>query len=1111
MFRKNLSRFRKKFLPLLGVLGVVVFVGMIFPGVTKAADLGFSKALIGVIGEIGSMILKLLGTLLGILIEQLVGLFSFNNFVNLEAPPAVHIGWTIVRDLSNMMFIIALMVIAFGTILKIQSYHARSLLVKMIIMAVLINFSKTITGMFIDAAQVIMLTFVGAFKDSAPIVLTVGLNLAQMTSFAQDTDGLKGFFSVLAAIFLANAMLVVAIAVIIAMLIIIVARILMLWILVILSPVAFIASVLPNTSRYASQWWQSLGKNLISGPILAFFLWLSLSIISTSAGMPINLSELEGGGGGDLGGTIGAIETDGKSADLPKGATAIMTTQNMFNYIITIALLITGIMLTQQLGVMGGSTLGSFPGKLKSMGVGAFTKPFSVGWRVTQRPRGAIGRKIQEKVPIVSPAFWKGMGERGRKLKEIEDTKTAGKGEEAMEKIMQEWVPGMGDRLKNTFKGYGLFAKTEERKGAAFPRAEEARRKVINQRISDINQAMGSSTDAKEKMMEFADRGWKQGGTQGEDTRMAILEMATGKGNMDDVFTHFMDHYVKTEQDAKEWGFEDKKDEEGNVVMTGFEQSRVMNEETQKIFAMHYMGLDREKFDPNAIAARKGLKLNLNDIAKENNLDLETKSGRKQARTIAAQNRTHVEDTARDSAADASDIDQARLSTLFALSQGARKVGHWEQVTTNLNPETGKYYMMSDDQKIEEVKGEARKQGTRGLIQNMAPHNFVSQVKDEDGKWNYDLDPENMTGYQKRMLSEILTPQMVAEIHHLQTRVPQILSGTINGIGEENAFFDADGMPTSPEKLENWKKLYDQNPNIMRAVWNMAHRGERKDVGRAIPIDEGWEGLAQDNENEKANKEKREPINLKKKVKEAEVPDVKKVATEMDSDVSKKIEAGEEFEMGGHTYRKSKGVGADKKPVWQKLKDGKQVDTLTQDKVVEEKNAKVAAVKGLDIDMGSIEEAIGENISDITVGMDLAGMEEALGKISGELERGAMATVESLSDLTKSFGGVVNKLSDSIVKISDPGKRDSLEKTLGDLKSGMKNAGEGQIQDPISQQRLLHIMSKILKAMKAENKPKGSAGSPSGTGASAEKGENKERGGKTDRAVDEEKGKGEQS
>ncbi|MFA6391708.1 MAG: hypothetical protein WCW66_03050 [Patescibacteria group bacterium] len=394
MFRKNFSRFRKALLPIIGVLLLVVFVGLLMPGETKAnwvAD-GF----ISVIGSFGGKILELLGALLGLLIEMTIKIFRFNNFVNMKAPPAVHIGWTIVRDLSNMMFIVILIVIAFGTIMKIQAYHARSLLTKMIIMIILINFSKTITGLFVDFSQVIMLTFVDSFSDSAPIVLTVGLNLNQMVSFAKETDGKLGVVSVLVAVFLANAMLVVAIAVILAMLVILIYRILNIWILVILSPIAYVASVLPNTSRYASRWWSELGKNLSSGPILAFFLWLSLSIISTSAGAPIDLSDPSIGGI-----TNEPISDELDDTQLPKGASAIMNTQNMFNYIITIALLLTGIMLTQELGVMGGSTAAKFPAMAKKIGMGAVTKPFSKGsqawaWGARKIRAGGIGKKNAE-------------------------------------------------------------------------------------------------------------------------------------------------------------------------------------------------------------------------------------------------------------------------------------------------------------------------------------------------------------------------------------------------------------------------------------------------------------------------------------------------------------------------------------------------------------------------------------------------------------------------------------------------------------------------------------------------------------------------------------------
>jgi len=62
-----------------------------------------------------------------------------------------------------MSFILILLIIAFATILRQESY-SKKLLPKLLIMAVLINFSRTIFGLLIDFSQVIMLTFVNAFS-----------------------------------------------------------------------------------------------------------------------------------------------------------------------------------------------------------------------------------------------------------------------------------------------------------------------------------------------------------------------------------------------------------------------------------------------------------------------------------------------------------------------------------------------------------------------------------------------------------------------------------------------------------------------------------------------------------------------------------------------------------------------------------------------------------------------------------------------------------------------------------------------------------------------------------------------------------------------------------
>ena len=124
-----------------------------------------------------SQVLKLELLLLPIVAE-------YNNFTQ-EA--GVSAGWEALRDLSNMFFILILLVIALATILKIQSYGYRQLLKKLLIVAVLINFSKTIVGIAIDFSQVIMLTFVSVIKNIAAGNVMTALGLQNILQKGSDS------------------------------------------------------------------------------------------------------------------------------------------------------------------------------------------------------------------------------------------------------------------------------------------------------------------------------------------------------------------------------------------------------------------------------------------------------------------------------------------------------------------------------------------------------------------------------------------------------------------------------------------------------------------------------------------------------------------------------------------------------------------------------------------------------------------------------------------------------------------------------------------------------------------------------------------------------------
>ncbi|MFH0779903.1 MAG: hypothetical protein V1928_03545 [Parcubacteria group bacterium] len=223
-----------------------------------------------------------LGTLAMTLFSYVVLISSYNDFVTSEA---VNKGWVLIRDLCNMFFVVILLIIAFAQILHVEKYSMKTLLPKVLIAAVLVNFSKLVCGLLIDFAQVIMMTFVNGYQATAGANLVVGLGftkLLKMSAKSTTSSVDPGYSN--ADIFLTLAMgvvfLVLVIVVTFLILVLLTVRIVTLWILVVLSPFAFLLSDLPFGQSYATEWWKKFGEQVVIGPFLAFFLWLSLLIMS---------------------------------------------------------------------------------------------------------------------------------------------------------------------------------------------------------------------------------------------------------------------------------------------------------------------------------------------------------------------------------------------------------------------------------------------------------------------------------------------------------------------------------------------------------------------------------------------------------------------------------------------------------------------------------------------------------------------------------------------------------------------------------------------------------------------------------------------------------------
>jgi hypothetical protein len=352
------------------------------------------------------------------LVTQII---EYNGFIDAYA---VQIGWPLVRDLSNMFFVVILLIIAFSTILHISSYHYKNTLLKLVIMALLVNFSKLIVGFMIDFAQVIMLTFVNAFRAVAVASLANVFGLDKVGKVlikgaAEATKSENSFGTVV----LNFIFLVVACGVMIAYIAVLLYRIIALWVLVILSPFAFFAAAFPGLKKYSSEYWTKFIGQLSVGIMLAFFLWLAFQLFNATTV-----------GQADLISQFGASAEEAEHKEL---------WERVYTFVISIAFLMLGLQYAQQAGGFAGSFAGKVSGKLSDWSSRAIkgtarvaTAPLrgardlgkmgvKKGLGLAERKlldvstaKGEKGSAFRQGLKYLTKAGWQGFGKRSENLLE---------------------------------------------------------------------------------------------------------------------------------------------------------------------------------------------------------------------------------------------------------------------------------------------------------------------------------------------------------------------------------------------------------------------------------------------------------------------------------------------------------------------------------------------------------------------------------------------------------------------------------------------------------------------------------------------------------------------
>lgn len=196
-------------------------------------------------------------------------------------------GWSLVRDISNIVFIFILLYIAIGTILRLPSVDAKKMIGTLVVVALLINFSLFFTKIVIDASNILANLMYNTISvgggtgvgDEKTISGALVSQFNPQTLFSKsgiDANNDIGMYIIVTLV--AVVMNVLLIMMFLKIGILFVGRVISLMVAMIFSPMAFISMIVPGMKSWKNIGWTNWSSELIKtaflAPIFLFFLYL---------------------------------------------------------------------------------------------------------------------------------------------------------------------------------------------------------------------------------------------------------------------------------------------------------------------------------------------------------------------------------------------------------------------------------------------------------------------------------------------------------------------------------------------------------------------------------------------------------------------------------------------------------------------------------------------------------------------------------------------------------------------------------------------------------------------------------------------------------------------
>jgi len=316
----NILRITNKTITALLLFLIIVVGGVVIPVDTQTAlaeeetstsvsDLvirGFGTVLGGV-GDAAAWISGNLFNVLANVFEELANFFMtlsatlFDSSIEYSLKTnnlrldAIKTTWEIIRDVANIVFIFVLLYIAITTILRLNTANTKRMLAMLIVMALLVNFSFFLTGVVIDASNILAITIYdgltacppeGAIDCSEekgeirPIShnFAVGLKITKIFDSATIED-ISAFQEGMVHLFIGIVFFMIGFVFFSGALLFLLRTVYLMFILI-LSPLAFVAAAFPGTKQYFDQWLDKLIRHSFIAPIYLLAISIVVAIIN---------------------------------------------------------------------------------------------------------------------------------------------------------------------------------------------------------------------------------------------------------------------------------------------------------------------------------------------------------------------------------------------------------------------------------------------------------------------------------------------------------------------------------------------------------------------------------------------------------------------------------------------------------------------------------------------------------------------------------------------------------------------------------------------------------------------------------------------------------------